>query len=154
MNKKLLMFALIPLVLSVMGTPAMAIGPHKAEKNPHRSEPAPGEVEFLLPSGVGNGWINDTDLGVTDSWHFKNASKFKIRNAPALDFNDLLDLFLFGNLTYENKWCLIELEVLFALIDYMVDMGAMPPEMGEQMKAEFEAMFPEGMYFMFVNVGN
>jgi len=153
MNRKLLMATLILLVLSATVTPVMAIGPQNAEKNPNRTEPAPGEVEFLLPSGAGNGWVVNPELGVMDCWHFKDASKFKIRNAPALDFDGLLDLFLFGDLTYENRWCFIELGVLTALIDFMVDMGAITPEEGELMKAEFEETFPEGMYFMFVNVG-
>jgi len=153
MNKKLLMPIMVLLVLSAMVTPVMALGPQKATKNPHREEPAPGEVEFFLPSGVGNGWNVNPELGIMDHWHFKDASKFKIRNAPALDFNELLDLFLLSDLTYENKWCFMELGVLFALVDFMVDADMIPEELGEQMKAEFEAKFPEGMYFMFVNVG-
>ncbi|MDH5440905.1 MAG: hypothetical protein OEZ48_12710 [Candidatus Bathyarchaeota archaeon] len=153
MNKKLLMLTMIPLVLSVMVTPVMAIGPQNAEKNPRRSEPAPGEVEILLPSGVGSGWVVNPELGVMDCWHFKDASKFKIRNAPTLGLDDLINLFGLGDLTYENKWCILGLGVLSDFIDLLVFMGEISEAEGEVMKAEFEEAFPEGMYFMFVNVG-
>ncbi len=152
MNKKSLVFTLTFLVLSVMVSPVVAIGPQNAEKNPHRTEPAPGELEFLLPSGVGNGWIIDLELGTMDRWHFKNASKFKISKAPTLDVWDLVDMFS-GDLTYENTWCTIPLGVLVELINLMVSWGMIDPDVGEQMIAEFTATFPEGMYFMFVNVG-
>jgi hypothetical protein len=130
-----------------MATPVMAIGPQNAENNPHRSELAPGEIEFLLPSGVGHGWG-----GIMDHRHFKDASKFKIRNAPALDVWDLLNMNS-GDLTYENTWCLLPLQAIHDAIDLMVEWGAIPEEVGEQMKDAFEALFPQGYYLMFVNVG-
>lgn len=152
LNKKSLVFTLISLVLSLMAAPVMAIGPHNAENNPHRTEPAPGEVEFLLPSGAGNGWVVNPELGTMDHWIFKDASKFKIRNAPTLSIDDLVNMFS-GDLTYENKWCMIPLGVLVGLIELMVSWGMIDPAVGEQMIAEFTATFPDGMYFMFVNVG-
>jgi hypothetical protein len=147
MNKKFLMVAFIPLVLSLMVTPVMAIGPHNAEKNPHRTELAPGEVEFLLPSGVTHGWG-----GIMDHRHIKDASRFSIPKAPTLTADDLINVNS-GDLTYENKWCMLPLQAILDAIDLMVSWGAIPEDVGELMKAEFVATFPEGYYLMFVNVG-
>ena len=154
MNKKLLMFTLIPLVLSVMVAPTMAkpIGPRgrAVEKNRHLEIPEEGEVELILPSGVGHIWM-DTDLGVMDSSNWKNATKFKIRNAVDLTVGDLANVFS-GDLTYENRWTYIELQVLLDFIDLMVGMGLIGAAEGEQAKNEFTSFFPEGMYYKFVNV--
>lgn len=141
------MLALIPLLVLVTVPPVMAIGPQNAENNPHRTELAPGEIEFLLPSGVGNGWG-----GIMDHRHFKDASQFKIRNAITLNVDDLLSMNS-GDLTYENTWCLLPLQAIHDAIDVMVDIGAIPEPVGEQMKAAFEALFPEGYYLKFTNVG-
>lgn len=143
MNKKLLMFSMISLVLSLMATPVMAIGPQNAENNPHRTEIAPGAVEFLLPSGVTQGWG-----GIMDHRNIKDASKFKIRKAPTLNVDDLMNMNS-GNLTYENQWCMLPLQVIHDAIDLTVS----DPVVAQLMKDAFEAMFPEGYYLMFVNVG-
>jgi len=154
MNKKLLMFTLISLVLSVMVAPAVAkpIGPRgkAVEKNRHLEIPAEGELELILPSGVGHIWM-DTDLGVMDCSNWKNASKFKIRKAVNLTVGDLANTFM-GDLTYENRWVYIELQVLLDFIDMMVGMGLMGETEGEEAKTEFTTHFPEGMYYKFVNV--
>jgi len=138
---------MISLVLPLMATPVMAIGPQNAENNPHRTELAPGAVEFLLPSGVTHGWG-----GIMDHRHIKDASKFKIRKAPTLNVDDLINMNS-GDLTYENKWCMMPLQAILDAIDLMVLWGAIEPAEGDVMKAAFEAMFPEGYYLMFVNVG-
>ena len=141
------MFTMISLVLPLMATPVMAIGPQNAENNPHRTELAPGAVEFLLPSGVTHGWG-----GIMDHRHIKDASKFKIPKAPTLNVDDLINMNS-GDLTYENKWCMLPLQAILDAIDLMVLWGAIPEDVGELMKAEFAATFPEGYYLMFVNVG-
>lgn len=155
MNKRLLMFTLIPLVLSVMVAPAVAkpIGPRgrAVENNPHLEIPAEGELELILPSGVGRIWM-DTDLGVMDSSNWKNATKFKIRKAVNLSVDDLANVFM-GDLTYENRWTHVELQVLLDFVDMMVGMGLMGETEGEEAKTEFTTHFPEGMYYSFVNVG-
>lgn len=155
MNKKLLMFTLIPLVLSVIVAPAIAkpIGPRgrAVEKNRHLEITPEGETEIILPSGVGHIWM-DTDWGVMDSSNWKNATKFKIRNAVDLTAVDLANVFM-GDLTYENRWTYVELQVLLDFIDMMVGMGLISAAEGEEAKTEFTTYFPEGMYFRFVNVG-
>lgn len=136
MNKKLLMFTLIPLVLSVMVAPVMGIGPQKAEKNPNAMFPPHG-VQLPLPSGVFNEWMADRESPI-DRVHILNASKFKIRNAfPLTDPATLLLL--------ENKWVYISQTVF---VDLLMSFGY------PRIEAEaIAAMYPDGIYFMFVNVG-
>jgi len=140
------MFGMLLLMLPLMVIPVIAIGSQNVENNPHRTELAPGEVEFLLPSGLSNGLG-----GIMDHRYFKDASKFKIRNAPTLDVDDLINMNS-GDLTYENKWCLIPLQTIHDAIDLMVSGGVIDPIVGQAMKDAFEAMFPEGYYLMFVKV--
>jgi len=89
MNKKLLMFTLVPLVLSVMVVPAMAIGPQKAEKNPHNMI-TPEGAELLLPSGGFHSWMADTEAWYIDYEHGIDASKAKglARRATAITLAD------------------------------------------------------------------
>ena len=150
MNKRLLMFTLIPLVLSVMVSPARAIGPQKAEKNPNIT-PTPDRVILRLPGGVQNEWMTDTEIGVMDFIHILNASKgegkAKIRAAP-LTFDDLFDMFTNPEaaLEVENKWGYIPHDVFVQLLTGL--MGLSPDE-----AEAWAAAWPEGMYVMFVNVG-
>ena len=146
MYKKLLMFTLIPLVLLVMVGPAMAIGPQKAEKNPN-IEITPEGVELILPSGVVNEWMADTEIGVMDFIHMLDASKFKIRNALPLTIEDLKTLFIDPEaaLEVENKWGYIPIDVLVKLFIWM----GYP----EEVVGEIASMWPEGIYVKFVNVG-
>jgi len=150
MNKKILMFALIPLVLSVMGTPAMAksIGPQRAAgKNPHIMITPEGVELVNLTSGVVNSWTNDTEIGVFDFMHILDASKAKIRNAFNLTIEDLMQLMTnkTAALEAENKWGYISYDVLvemFILEGY-----------SEAEAIAMASMWPEGIYAMFVNVG-
>jgi len=146
MNKKVLMFTLIPLVFSVMMTPAIAIGPQKAEKNPHIMI-TPEGVELLLPSGVLNEWMADTEIWYMDFIHMLDASKAKIRNAVPLTIEDLIELMTNPEaaLEAENKWGYISYDVLLELLI----LEGLPPEEAE----EIAAMWPEGIYAKFVNVG-
>ena len=136
MNKKILMFTLLPLVLSVIVAPVMAIGPQKAEKNPHIIV-VPHGVQLPLPSGVFNEWMADRE-GPMDRVHILNASKFKIRKAFVLA--DPADLF-----GLENKWVYISQGVFVQLL--------MMFSYTEPEAIAIAAMYPNGIYFMFVNVG-
>jgi hypothetical protein len=155
MNKKFLMVALLPLVLLVMVAPVVAkpLGPRDraVEQNRHLQIPAEGEVELYAPGGVGHIWA-ETEIGVMDSCNWKNASKYKIRNAISLTVDDFMNLYA-GDLTYENKWTFIELQVILDFIDIMLEMGAITEAEAQEAIDMFEALFPEGMYLLFVNVG-
>ena len=148
--KKLLMFTLIPLVLSVMVSPTIAIGPQKAEKNPN-TVPMPDRAMLRLPGGVQNEWMTDIESGVIDFIHILNASKgkgkAKIRAVP-LTIDNLIGIFTIPEvaLEVENEWGYIPHDVFVVLLQLM--MGLSPQE------AEvYAAAWPEGMYVMFVNVG-
>jgi len=146
--KKLLMFTLMPLALLVMVVPAMAkpIGPQKAEKNPNIMI-TPEGVELLLPSGGFNEWTADTDLWFMDFMHGLDASKAKIPNALPLTIDDIIELMTVPEaaLEAENKWGYVSYEVLVELFI----MEGLDPVDAEAMAA----MWPEGIYVRFVNVG-
>lgn len=151
--KKLLMYALIPLVLSVMMTPAMAIGPQKVPpvgpqqwKNPNLAITDEG-AELLLPSGGFHSWMADTEFWYIDFEHGLDASKAKIPNALPLTIDDIIELMTVPEaaLEAENKWGYVSYEVLVELFI----MEGLDPVDAEAMAA----MWPEGIYVRFVNVG-
>ena len=149
MNKKLLMFTLVPLVLSVMVVPAMAIGPQKAEKNPHNMI-TPEGAELLLPSGGFHSWMADTEAWYIDYEHGIDASKAKglARRATAITLADILEVMTDPEaaLAAENTWFYISYAVL---VEMMMTLGGLTQEEAEAMAA----MWPEGVYVRFVNVG-
>ena len=153
MNKKLLMFTLIPLVLFVMVAPVMAkpvtksLGPQKAlGKNPHVMS-TPEGVEALLPSGGVHSWTNDTEVWCMDFMHALDASKAKIPNALPLTIEYLMDLMIneTAALEAENKWGYMSHDVLVQ----MLILEGLEPEEAEAMAA----IWPEGIYVRYVNVG-
>ena len=146
---------LIPLLFLLMLTsttiPAMAIGPQKAEKNPHIMI-MPEGAEILLPNGVVIDWMADTEISVMDFVLTKDASRFKIRNAPAVTIDELIIIFIdpVAALEYENEWFYVPYEVLEGFLEWLIFMGfPISPEEVELILS----MYPEGMYMKFVNVG-
>jgi len=157
MNKKLLMFTLMPLVLLMTVTSAMAkpIGPQKAVgKNPHIMPTAEG-VELLPPSGGMHSWTNDTEFWYMDLVHGLDASKAKIPNAFPLTMEDLTELMTneTAALETENKWGYMSNELLVEMITMELIMEGVPPEEAAEIAEEMAAMWPEGMYVRYVNVG-
>jgi len=164
-NKQVLMLALIPLVVSVMMTPAMAkpIGPQKAgEKNPHMeivpAGPGPpataGGVDAYLPSGGTHSWMANTEEMPIDIMFGLDASKARglINKAEEITPSGLeawMMMILFDPETaletLKNKWFYMPYETLLAL--FIIE-GYTP----EDAAAE-ASMWPEGMYVRFVNVG-
>jgi hypothetical protein len=151
MNKRLLLFTLMPLVLLVMLVPAMAkpIGPQKAVKNPNIMI-TPGEgVELFLPSGGFNEWVADTEVWYMDFMHGLDASKAKglVHKASPLAIADIMDLMTNETvaLEVENMWGYVSYDVL---VDLFIMEGLSPED-----AAAMAAMWPEGIYVRFVNVG-
>lgn len=145
----------MPLVLLVMMVPTIAkpIGPQKVPqigpeqwKNPHLTVTDEGAT-LLLPSGVENEWMAETEIGVMDFMHILNASRAKIRNAMPLTFENVTTLFTDPDaaLEAENKWGYIPHEVILQLLIWM----GYPEEVAEQLAS----MWPEGAYAKFVNIG-
>jgi len=142
---------MVPLVLvlaGLMSVPVMAksIGPQNAENNPHITI-APEGVELLLPSGVVQEWMADTEVGAIDFMHCLDASKAHIPNAMALSALDLIGLMTDPEaaLEYENMWAYISYDVLVELLV----LEGFTEEEAEAMAS----MWPEGVYVRFVNVG-
>jgi len=134
-------------VLMVAPVLAKPIGPHKAVgKNPHLM-PTPDGVELMLPSGGVHSWTNDTEFWYMDFMNGLDASKAKIPNALALTIADIMEMMVNETvaLEAENKWGYISYDVL---VDLFIMEGLSPED-----AAAMAAMWPEGMYFRFVNVG-
>jgi len=149
MNRRFLIFAMIPFALSLMVIQAMAkpIGPHGAAgKNPHIMI-TPEGVECMLPSGAMHSWTADTEFWYFDFMHALDASKAKIKNALPLAIEDIIGMMTDSEaaLEAENMWGYISCEVLVQLLV----LEGLPEDEAEAMAS----MWPEGMYMRFVNVG-
>lgn len=145
--KSKLMVLTVFLLLALMSAPATAklIGPRNAEKNPHMTI-SPDGVVLLTPGGVQNEWA-DTDSGVFDFFHILSASKTELPGATTFTIDEIIALMMNPEaaLEFENKWGYISQETLLALLILM----GIPTDEAETMAA----MWPDGMYFRYVNVG-
>lgn len=143
--RKVLILVMVLLVLFVVA-PVMAIGPQKAVKNPNIII-TPEGAELLLPSGGFNEWTVDTEIWYMDFMHGLDASKAKIPNAFPLTMADIMELMTDPEaaLEVENKWGYVSHDVLVELFI----LEGLTPEEAEAMAA----MWPEGIYIRFVNVG-
>jgi hypothetical protein len=160
MNKKLLLFTLMPLVLLVMVVPAVAkpIGPQKAAKNPNIMITAEG-VELMLPSGGFNEWVMDTEVWYVDFMHGLDASKAKglAHRASPLAIADIMELMTneTAALEAENMWGYVSYDVMVELFifELMAEDPTLTYEEAAEIAAQMAAMWPEGIYVRFVNVG-
>ena len=154
MSKKLLMFTLIPLALLMLVTSAMAkpIGPQKSN-NPHIMI-TPEGVEVLLPNGGVHSWMADTELTAIDFMLCLDASKTKglANKAVTIAVEDLEGWMTLIMLDPEaalevlkNKWFYMPYDTLVL----MFTLEGLPPEEA----AAMAAMWPDGMYCRFVNMG-
>ena len=157
MNKKVLMFTLMSLVLSVIVAPTLAIGPQKAKKNPNLMI-MPGEgVELFLPSGGFNEWMVDTEVWYVDFMHGLDASKAKIPNAMPLMMADIMELMSDPEaaLEAENKWGYVSYDVMVELFifELMAEDPTLTYEEAAGIAGQMAAMWPEGIYVRYVNIG-
>lgn len=134
---------LLCLVAPVIAKP---IGPQKAVNNPHIMI-TPEGVELVLPSGVVNEWMADTELGAIDFAHLLDASKAHIPNAVPVTLEDLIALMMDPEaaLEAENMWAYLSHDVLVDL--FMLE--GLTREQAEEMASPW----PGGLYIRFVNVG-
>lgn len=154
MNKKLLMFTLMPLVLLMTVTSATAkpIGPQKSN-NPH-VETTPEGVDVLLPRGGLHSWMADTELMPIDFLQGLSASTAKglahrATTVAAEDLEEWMILIMTEPAaaleTLKSKWFYFSYDTLvfmFVLEGY-----------SEEEAVEMASMWPDGMYCRFVNVG-
>jgi len=144
---KLMIVAAVVLLLASVLSPvaAKSIGPTKAQRNPNIIM-QDGETVLLTPGGVQHEWY-DTEVGVMDYLHVLNASKVDWGDrVPSLSLADLLTLMSDPEaaLESENKWGYVSQSVLFDLLKLFYP---------EDVAGSIAAMWPDGMYIMFVNVG-
>ncbi len=145
--KSKLMAVSVLLLLALLAVPVMArpIGPGKAEKNPNILM-HDGETVLLTPGGVQNEW-RDTEAGVFDFFHILNASKTTHLKATTFNLTQIAALLTNSTaaLAFENKWGYMSQETLLGVL---LLMGV--PQAQAQAIA---AMWPDGMYFRYHNVG-
>jgi len=142
-----LMAVSVFLLLALLAVPvtAKSIGPGKAEKNPNIIV-HDGETVLLTPGGVQNEW-RDTEASVFDFFHILNASKTKLPRVTTFSLTQIAALLMdpVAALKFENKWGYMSQETLLGVL---LLMGT------PQAQAEaIAAMWPDGMYFRYHNVG-
>lgn len=145
-SKLMAVSALLLLALLAVPVTARSIGPGKAKNNPHVMT-EDGETVLLTPGGVQNEW-RLTEAGVFDFFHILNASKTKLPGVTTFNLTEIAALLMdpAAALEFENRWGYMSQETLLGVL---LLMGV--PQAQAQAIA---AMWPEGMYFRYHNVGN
>jgi len=142
-----LMAVSVFLLLALLAVPvtAKSIGPGNAEKNPNIIV-HDGETVLLTPGGVQNEW-RDTEASVFDFFHILNASKTKLPGVTTFDVAGIAALLMdpVAALKFENKWGYMSRGTLLGVL---LLMGTPPAE-----AEAIAAMWPDGMYFRYHNVG-
>jgi hypothetical protein len=137
MNRKIYMISAALFALAILVTPVFAIGPEKTKNNPNVIIEDYGPA-LRLENGLANEWIIVTP--VPQHHMIKSASDYQIKNAfvvtdPVLQYGQL-----------ENEWAYYSQE-MFAQLLYEVF------PFPEPVALQIAAMFPDGVYFRYVAVG-
>ena len=142
----MVLFVLVLAGLMCAPVTAKSIGPQNAVGNPHAMF-APEGVELLLPSGIVQEWMADTEASAIDFMHVLDASKAHIPNAMSLSALELIEMMSDPEvaLEVEHEWGHISYEVLVELL--------MLEGFTEEEAEAMASMWPDGVYARFVNVG-
>jgi len=136
-NRKILGIFVALMVVAMLATPVMALGPQSAVKNPNISMPVNGWAQLFLPSGLFVEWL--TQYNPPFFIEHKDAAKFQIANAIEMTIDEEADMYLyFAN---ENKWMYLTHD---SYATFLVFVGVDP---------SFADLYPEGLYIRFVVVG-
>ena len=118
MNKKVLGVALVLLSIAMCASPVMAIGPQKAEKNPHIvGDPDSGLVFMTGASGNTFMWFNDPESKYYSMiYHDADASigEGRLNNAIVMDLATFKDTSVNPE-QYYNTWLYFSTEPVQAL---------------------------------------
>jgi hypothetical protein len=138
MKKKILMIVVACMVVAMLVTPVMAIGPTNAEgKNPNLVIVLGGmNTQIWLPSGVMNEWINNPMTPGPFRVTLKDAAKFQIKKAINIGPADLMQIY-----ATENQWFLLSQPAFAALLSAL---GGDP---------SIADPYTEGIYLKMVFVG-
>ena len=138
MNRKILAIFVALMVVAMLATPVMALGPQNAVKNPNITRPISGQwAQLFLPSGLFVEWLTQYDPPFFIQ--HKDAAKFQIANAIEMTIDDPTDMYLyFAN---ENRWMYLTHD---SYATFLVFVGENP---------SFADLYPEGLYIRFVVVG-
>ncbi len=136
MIRKILVVFVALMVVAMLATPVLAIGPQNAVKNPN-ADFSIGWMQLFLPSGLFIEWVPSV-MGDIFFQHM-DAQKFQIKNAVDVTITSPADFALF--LTMENRWIYLT-EASYAT--FLSIVGIDP---------SFAETYPEGLYIRFVIVG-
>jgi hypothetical protein len=138
MNKKTVVFV-VTLILAMLATPVLAIGPQNAESNPNVSFPSYG-VALDSPSGMQQEWVN----GIDKHLMWMDARAFHRNAFVVKDISHVAEK--------ENDWLFFSAVIYGDWLTFVL--GATPgtPQyIGLHMWAL--SNFPEGVYYREVLVG-
>jgi hypothetical protein len=135
MNKIILMIAMALMVVSMLATPVLAIGPQNAENNPNVVFPPYG-VGLNLPNGMDQQWV----LAIDKHLMVKDARYFQINNAFVVtDLSQVSEM--------ENKWLFFSVPMFAQWMAAVLGISY-PAAYGYVL-----ANWPEGVYYREVLVG-
>ena len=137
MNRKVLVIFVALMVVAMLATPVMALGPQNAVKNPNISMPISGWAQLFLPSGLFTEWLTMYDPPFF--FQHKDAAKFQIVNAIEMTIDEETDMYLF--FANENKWMHLTHD---SYATFLMFVGVDP---------SFAELYPEGLYIRFVQPG-
>ena len=135
MNKKILMIFVALMVVAMLATPVMAIGPQNVEKsNNPNIKSTDFSVQIFSPSGVINEWI------INDPSHvqIKKATDFYIGNAivPSIASEILY-----------NKWNLLTEDVF---MEFLITIAGFEPDLAYYVS---HVVLAGGIYYKEVYIG-
>lgn len=137
MNKKILAVFFSLLVVALLATPVLAVGPVRTEgKNPH-VEIHGFNTQMWLPSGIMNEWIENPILPGPVVVTVKDAAKFQIKKAFIIDDPTMAGMVF----VMENQWVKLSKETFGAFL-FMLGFD---PALADG--------FPQGIYMQLLYVG-
>jgi hypothetical protein len=132
LKKKILGLAVALIVVGMLATPVLAIGPENAlGKNPNLIGPSPWGYDLVLGNGVAHGWIVYV-YPVPKLDRLLDAGQFKIKNAFIV--TDPVQV-----LGMENKWLFLSPVMYY---DLLVNIYGVDPSIA----AFIVSMHPLGVY--------
>jgi hypothetical protein len=137
MNKKILAVFFSLLVVALLATPVLAVGPVMTEgKNPH-VEIHGFNTQMWLPSGIMNEWIENPILPGPVVVTVKDAAKFQIKKAFIIDDPTMAEMVF----VMENQWVKLSKEAFGAFLAML----GFNPALADG--------FPQGIYMQLIYVG-
>lgn len=154
MNRKIVIGTMFFLVLAMLATPVMAIGPWQAEgvgNNPHIKVNEEKQVVVLDNPNIDIAWHAEVESENVwfsmDHIQYLSATKAKINNAEPAS----MELFMAISsdpevaLEYENKWIFFTYD---GFMGFLLALNFLPAD-----ALQIASQYPDGLYYRYINVG-